>query len=151
MGIVHNLGEAATDLHGSLCHWVLFGGIFNNCLINQIDWDLGAGTRRAARPDMSEFGRGERQTLWSGSPHDCQGNFLFASNYHNSSFSYWLKLFWGIVHSMKSTLMKYRVTLALLCVCVCVCVGGGGVFAHHTCQRNVLFGFSSLVHYIHSS
>lgn len=41
-GVIHNLGEAARDLHSSLCHWVLFGGIFNNCLIYQIDWELGA-------------------------------------------------------------------------------------------------------------
>lgn len=45
--VIHNLGEAARDLHSSLCHWVLFGGIFNNCLIYQIDWELG--------PRMQEF------------------------------------------------------------------------------------------------
>lgn len=41
--VIHNLGEAARDLHSSLCHWVLFGGIFNNCLIYQIDWELEPG------------------------------------------------------------------------------------------------------------
>lgn len=46
--VIHNLGEAARDLHSSLCHWVLFGGILNNCLIYQIDWELGARAPRAA-------------------------------------------------------------------------------------------------------
>lgn len=62
-GVIHNLGETARDLHSSLCHWVLFGSIFNNCLIYQIDWELGAGAPCAALPDMSDYGRGERQIL----------------------------------------------------------------------------------------
>lgn len=61
--VIHNLGEAARDLHSSLCHWVLFGGIFNNCLIYQIDWELRTRALRAAMPDMSNYGRGECQIL----------------------------------------------------------------------------------------
>lgn len=48
---MHNLGEAARDLHSSLCVCVLFGDIFNNCLIYQIDWESGARASRAAVPD----------------------------------------------------------------------------------------------------
>lgn len=55
--VIHNLGEAARDLHSSLCHWVLFGGIFNNCLIYQIDWELGAWAPCAAVRDMSDYGK----------------------------------------------------------------------------------------------
>lgn len=59
--VIHNLGEAARDLHSSLCHWVLFGGIFNYCLIYQIDWELGAWTPHAAVPDMSNYDKVGRQ------------------------------------------------------------------------------------------
>jgi len=94
--VIHNLGEAARDLHSSLCHWVLFGGIFNNCLIYQIDWELGARVLRASVPDMSDYGRGDCLFFFHQQQpqRNCHRNFLLTSNSHySSSFSYWLKCF----------------------------------------------------------